>query len=103
MTARVGRQQHAADLFAAPTLPEAGSPTSHRVLAAKRGFLNGRCEAVYGGGATDLGDMICRSHGTNRTTGQWVPSGSSCLFNSDVVDLHDRTSVGAKVRQRPEN
>jgi hypothetical protein len=72
MTARVGRQQHAADLFAAPTLLEVDSPMSHRVLAAfaKRGFRNGRCEAVCGGGATDLGDTICRSHGTNRTTGR---------------------------------
>ena len=40
-----------------------------------------------------------RIHGTNEpwTIGQNVSSGCIRLTNEDVIDLYDRTSVGAKV------
>jgi hypothetical protein len=97
MTARVGRQEDAADLFAALTSFEVDSSMTNRVLAAvAEGPLVGdRREAVYRGGAADPGNTIRRIQGVNQTIGQWVPSG--CLTN--------RTPAGATVivRQPPEN
>jgi len=44
-------------------------------------------------------DTLYRIHGTNEpwTIGQNVSSGCIRLTNEDVIDLYDRTSVGAKV------
>jgi len=44
-------------------------------------------------------DTLYRIHGTNEpwTLGQNVSSGCIRLTNEDVIDLYDRTSVGAKV------
>ena len=44
-------------------------------------------------------DTLYRIHGTNEpwTIGRNVSSGCIRLTNEDVIDLYDRTSVGAKV------
>ena len=44
-------------------------------------------------------DTLYRIHGTNEpwTIGQNVSSGCIRLTNEDVIDLYDRTAVGAKV------
>jgi lipoprotein-anchoring transpeptidase ErfK/SrfK len=44
-------------------------------------------------------DTLYRIHGTNEpwTIGQNVSSGCIRLTNEDIIDLYDRTSVGAKV------
>jgi lipoprotein-anchoring transpeptidase ErfK/SrfK len=44
-------------------------------------------------------DTLYRIHGTNEpwTIGQNVSSGCIRLTNEDVIDLYDRTSIGAKV------
>jgi lipoprotein-anchoring transpeptidase ErfK/SrfK len=44
-------------------------------------------------------DTLYRIHGTNEpwTIGQNVSSGCIRLINEDIIDLYDRTSVGAKV------
>jgi lipoprotein-anchoring transpeptidase ErfK/SrfK len=44
-------------------------------------------------------DTLYRIHGTNEpwTIGQNVSSGCIRLTNKDIVDLYDRTRVGAKV------
>jgi lipoprotein-anchoring transpeptidase ErfK/SrfK len=70
-------------------------------------FVAGGPGNPLGARALDLGNTTCRIHGTNQpqTIGQWVPSGCFRLINTDVVDLYDRTPVGAKViiRQPAEN
>ena len=44
-------------------------------------------------------DTLYRIHGTNEpwTIGQNVSSGCIRLTNDDIVDLYDRTPIGAKV------
>ena len=47
----------------------------------------------------DNTDTLYRIHGTNEpwTIGQNVSAGCIRMTNEDVVDLYDRTAIGAKV------
>jgi lipoprotein-anchoring transpeptidase ErfK/SrfK len=48
-------------------------------------------------------DTMYRIHGTNEPSsiGENVSSGCIRMFNQDIIDLHDRTPVGARVLVRP--
>jgi len=52
-----------------------------------------------------LGNTMYRIHGTNApsTIGQHVSSGCIRLTNEDVIDLFNRTSLGAKVVVLPDS
>jgi lipoprotein-anchoring transpeptidase ErfK/SrfK len=52
-----------------------------------------------GARALYLGSTLYRIHGTNEphTIGQSVSSGCIRMMNEDVIDLYERTSVGARV------
>jgi lipoprotein-anchoring transpeptidase ErfK/SrfK len=62
-------------------------------------FMAGGPGNPLGARALYLGETVYRIHGTNQpqTIGQSISSGCFRLVNSDVIDLYDRTSVGAKV------
>ena len=61
--------------------------------------LGARALYLYTGGR----DTMYRIHGTNEPSsiGENVSSGCVRMFNQDVIDLHDRTPVGAQVLVRP--
>jgi lipoprotein-anchoring transpeptidase ErfK/SrfK len=69
-------------------------------------FMAGGPGNPMGARALYLGATAYRIHGTNQpeTIGQAVSSGCFRLVNGDVVDLYERTPIGAKVivRQAPE-
>jgi lipoprotein-anchoring transpeptidase ErfK/SrfK len=69
-------------------------------------FMAGGPGNPLGARALYLGATVYRIHGTNapETIGTAVSSGCFRLVNGDVVDLYDRTPIGAKVviRQAPE-
>ena len=52
-----------------------------------------------GARALYLGSSMYRIHGTNEpeTIGQNVSSGCIRMMNADVIDLYNRTRVGARV------
>jgi lipoprotein-anchoring transpeptidase ErfK/SrfK len=61
--------------------------------------LPGGIDNPLGARALYLGSTLYRIHGTNEpwTIGQAVSSGCIRLRNDDVIDLYNRTQVGAKV------
>ncbi|MEW9807717.1 L,D-transpeptidase [Mesorhizobium marinum] len=67
-----------------------------RVLPA---YMPGGPENPLGARALYLGSTLYRIHGTNQpwTIGQAVSSGCIRMRNEDVVELYERTGVGAKV------
>jgi lipoprotein-anchoring transpeptidase ErfK/SrfK len=68
-------------------------------------FMAGGPGNPLGARAMYLGNSLYRIHGTNApdTIGQRVSSGCIRLINADVIDLFNRTSVGAKVVVLPDN
>ena len=68
-------------------------------------FMSGGPGNPLGARAMYLGNTIYRIHGTNApsTIGQHVSSGCIRLTNEDVVDLFNRTSLGAKVVVLPDS
>jgi lipoprotein-anchoring transpeptidase ErfK/SrfK len=62
-------------------------------------FMAGGPGNPLGARAMYLGNTMYRIHGTNapETIGQRVSSGCIRLTNEDIIDLFNRTSVGAKV------
>jgi lipoprotein-anchoring transpeptidase ErfK/SrfK len=62
-------------------------------------FMAGGPGNPLGARALYLGKSVYRIHGTNqpKTIGHAVSSGCFRMLNSDVIDLFDRVSVGAKV------
>ena len=62
-------------------------------------FMPGGPENPLGARALYLGSTLYRIHGTNQpwTIGQAVSSGCIRMRNIDVVDLYERTRVGARV------
>lgn len=62
-------------------------------------FMEGGPANPLGARALYLGDTLYRIHGTNQpwTIGQAVSSGCIRMRNEDVMDLYERTRVGAKV------
>jgi len=67
-------------------------------------FMAGGPGNPLGARAMYLGNSLYRIHGTNApdTIGKHVSSGCIRLINEDVVDLFNRTSVGAKVVVLPD-
>jgi lipoprotein-anchoring transpeptidase ErfK/SrfK len=61
--------------------------------------MEGGPENPLGARAMYLGSTLYRIHGTNQpwTIGQAVSSGCIRMRNEDVIDLYERTKVGAKV------
>ena len=68
-------------------------------------FMAGGPGNPLGARAMYLGNTQYRIHGTNApdTIGKHVSSGCIRLTNEDIVDLFNRTSVGAKVVVLPDN
>jgi lipoprotein-anchoring transpeptidase ErfK/SrfK len=68
-------------------------------------FMSGGPGNPLGARAMYLGSTIYRIHGTNApsTIGQHVSSGCIRLTNEDVIDLFNRTSLGAKVVVLPDS
>jgi len=68
-------------------------------------FMSGGPGNPLGARAMYLGNTQYRIHGTNApsTIGQHVSSGCIRLTNEDVIDLFNRTSVGAKVVVLPDS
>jgi lipoprotein-anchoring transpeptidase ErfK/SrfK len=62
-------------------------------------FMPGGPDNPLGARALYLGSSLYRIHGSNEphTIGQAVSSGCFRMTNADVIDLYNRTSVGAKV------
>jgi lipoprotein-anchoring transpeptidase ErfK/SrfK len=62
-------------------------------------YMPGGLDNPLGARALYLGSSLYRIHGTNEphTIGQAVSSGCIRMINDDVVDLYNRTKVGAKV------
>jgi len=62
-------------------------------------FMEGGPANPLGARALYLGSTLYRIHGTNQpwTIGQAVSSGCIRMRNEDVMDLYERTKVGAKV------
>ncbi len=62
-------------------------------------YMPGGPDNPLGARALYLGSTLYRIHGTNEpwTIGQAVSSGCIRMTNEDVVDLYNRTRVGAKV------
>lgn len=62
-------------------------------------YMPGGPENPLGARALYIGSTLYRLHGTSEpwTIGQAVSSGCIRLTNDDIVDLYDRTKVGAKV------
>ncbi len=62
-------------------------------------FMAGGPGNPLGARALYLGNSVYRIHGTNqpKTIGHAVSSGCFRMVNSDVIDLFERVSVGAKV------
>jgi lipoprotein-anchoring transpeptidase ErfK/SrfK len=67
-------------------------------------FMSGGPGNPLGARAMYLGNTMYRIHGTNApsTIGQHVSSGCIRLTNEDVIDLFNRTSLGAKVVVLPD-
>ena len=61
--------------------------------------MPGGSDNPLGARALYLGSTLYRIHGTNQpwTIGQAVSSGCIRMRNEDVVELYERTGVGAKV------
>ena len=68
-------------------------------------FMSGGPGNPLGARAMYLGNTMYRIHGTNApsTIGQHVSSGCIRLTNEDVIDLFNRTSLGAKVVVLPDS
>jgi lipoprotein-anchoring transpeptidase ErfK/SrfK len=66
------------------------------LVAVARQFFH---SAGIGARALYLGSTMYRIHGTNEPwkIGDAVSSGCIRLVNEDVIDLYDRTKIGAKV------
>jgi lipoprotein-anchoring transpeptidase ErfK/SrfK len=62
-------------------------------------FMPGGPDNPLGARALYLGSSLYRIHGSNEpeTIGQAVSSGCFRMTNEDVVDLYNRTRIGAKV------
>ena len=62
-------------------------------------YMAGGIDNPLGARALYLGSSLYRIHGTNEpwTIGEEVSSGCIRMMNEDVVDLYERTAVGAKV------
>ena len=62
-------------------------------------FMEGGPANPLGARALYLGNTLYRIHGTNQpwSIGQAVSSGCIRMRNEDVMDLYERSSVGAKV------
>jgi lipoprotein-anchoring transpeptidase ErfK/SrfK len=62
-------------------------------------YMKGGVENPLGARAMYLGSSLYRIHGSNEpeTIGQAVSSGCFRLTNEDVIDLYNRTRIGAKV------
>ena len=75
--------------------PEADAPFAKGIPGGKASPLGARALYLYRGGR----DTYYRIHGTNdpATIGNQGSAGCIRLFNQDVIDLHDRVSVGAPV------
>lgn len=75
--------------------PEFYRPFAKGIPGGKASPLGARALYLYRGGR----DTYFRIHGTNdpATIGNAGSAGCIRMFNQDVIDLHDRTSVGATV------
>jgi len=62
-------------------------------------FMEGGPQNPMGARALYLGDTLYRIHGTNEpwTIGEEVSSGCIRMTNEDVIDLYNRTRLGARV------
>lgn len=62
-------------------------------------YMKGGIDNPLGARAMYLGSTLYRIHGSNEpeTIGQAVSSGCFRLTNEDVIDLYNRTGIGAKV------
>jgi len=62
-------------------------------------YMRGGPDNPLGARALYLGSTLYRIHGSNEphTIGQAVSSGCFRMTNEDVIDLYERTRVGAKV------
>ena len=71
-----------------PSLPEFVPPGPYNPMGARALYL-------FSGGK----DTLYRIHGTNRPGGIGVDETSGCfrLTNTDIIDLYQRTAIGAKV------
>ena len=79
--------------------PEKNGPWAGGMEPGLENPLGARALYLYTGGR----DTMYRIHGTNEPSsiGENVSSGCVRMFNQDVIDLHDRTRVGAQVLVRP--
>ena len=75
--------------------PEAYAPFAKGIPGGKASPLGARALYLYRGGR----DTYYRIHGTNdpATIGNQGSAGCIRLFNQDIIDLHERVSVGAPV------
>ncbi len=62
-------------------------------------FMEGGPDNPLGARALYLGDSLYRIHGTrsSHTIGTAISSGCIRMLNNDVIDLYNRTRIGAKV------
>jgi len=62
-------------------------------------YMKGGLDNPLGARALYLGSSMYRIHGSNEpeTIGYAVSSGCIRMTNADVIDLYNRTKVGAKV------
>lgn len=79
--------------------PEKNGPWAGGMEPGLENPLGARALYLYNNGR----DTMYRIHGTNEPTsiGENVSSGCIRMFNQDVIDLYDRTPVGASVLVRP--
>ncbi len=75
--------------------PDVYGPFARGIPGGKASPLGARALYLYRGGT----DTHFRIHGTNdpATIGNQGSAGCIRLFNQDIIDLHDRVSVGAQV------